>query len=84
VRKNTIVLIAANKKEEAEAFEKIGMGAYDILNLPLRTDFLKLTLKRALSQHALTLENIFVKNILFFGLLMLPLWLFFAYLLLVK
>lgn len=82
VRKNTIVLIAAHKKDEADAFEKIRMGAYDILNLPLRTDFLKLTLKRALAQHALTLENIFVKNILFFGMIFLPLWLFLAYLIL--
>lgn len=84
VRKNTIILIAAHKKEEGEAFEKLAMGAFDILNLPLKTDFLKLTLNRALAQHQLTLENIFVKNVLFFGLLMAPIWCYLAYLILAK
>ncbi len=74
VRKNTIVLIAAHKQEEGEAFEKLGMGVYDILNLPLRTDFLKLTLSRALAHHRMTLENLFVKNFVFFGLLVTPIW----------
>lgn len=80
VRKNTIVLIAANKKDEAAAFEKLGMGVYDVLNLPLKTDFLKLTLSRAINHHRLTLENLFVKNFVFFGLLMLPIWAVLAYL----
>lgn len=74
VRRNTIVLIAASKKEEAAAFQFMRLGAYDVLNLPLKTDFLKLTLTRALSHHKMLIENIFVKNTLFFGLLMLPIW----------
>ncbi len=83
VRKNTIVLIAAHKREEAEAFERLQLGAYDVLNLPLKTDFLKLTLSRALNHHKLMLENIFVKNVIFFGLLMTPIWALLAYLILV-
>jgi DNA-binding NtrC family response regulator len=79
LRKNTIVLIAANKKEEALAFDRLQLGAYDVLNLPLRTEFLKLTLNRALAHHKLTLENIFVKNVVFFGALTLPIWAFLAY-----
>lgn len=82
VRKNTIVLIAANKKEETEAFDRLSLGAYDLLNLPLKTDFLKLTLSRAIAQHRLNLENIFIKNLIFFSLLMLPIWLVSAYFLL--
>jgi len=74
VRKNTIVLIAAHKSEEAQAFKQMRLGAYDVLNLPLKTDFLKLTLTRAMSHHKMIIENIFVKNALFFGLLMLPIW----------
>lgn len=81
VRKNTIILIAAQKREEAEAIERLQLGAYDVLNLPLRTDFLKLTLSRALDHHKLMLENIFVKNVIFFGLLVLPVWIFLSYLL---
>jgi DNA-binding NtrC family response regulator len=74
VRRNTIVLIAAHKKEEVEAFQLMRLGAYDVLNLPLKTDFLKLTLTRASSHHKMIIENIFVKNALFFGVLMLPVW----------
>lgn len=82
IRRNTIVLIAANRKEEAEAVQRLDLGAYDILHLPLKTDFLKLTLKRALDHHKLTVENLFVKNAVFFGLLMAPLWAILAYLIL--
>ncbi len=74
VRRNTIVLIAASKKEEISAFQYMRLGAYDVLNLPLKTDFLKLTLTRALSHHKMLIENIFVKNTLLFGILMLPIW----------
>lgn len=80
IRKNTIVLIAASKKEEAEAFDRVSMGAYDVLNLPLKTDYLKLTLNRAMAHHRLTLENIFVKNVVFFSLLVSPIWAYLAYL----
>lgn len=84
VRRNTIVLIAASKKEESEAFDRLSLGAYDVLNLPLKTDFLKLTLKRAIAHHQLTLENLFVKNVLFFSLLVVPLWMLLAYLMLIR
>lgn len=79
VRKNTIVLIAANKLEEAEALERVSMGAYDVLNLPLKTEFLKLTLRRALAHHRLTLENIFIKNALFFAIVLAPIWALLSY-----
>lgn len=79
IRRNTIVLIAANRKEEAEAVQRLDLGAYDILHLPLKTDFLKLTLARALEHQKLMLENIFVKNVMFFGLLMLPLLVLLSY-----
>jgi DNA-binding NtrC family response regulator len=82
VRKNTIVLIAAHKNEETEAMDRLALGAYDVLSLPLKTESLKLTLQRALSHHKLTLENLFVKNVLFFGILMVPIWVLLAYVLL--
>lgn len=81
IRRNTIVLIAAHRKEETEAVQRMDLGAYDILQLPLKTDFLKLTLNRAMVHHRISMENLFVKNVLFFGLLMAPLWLFLGYLL---
>ncbi len=81
VRRNTIILVTAYKNEEAAAFGHLQQGAYDILNLPLRTDFLTLTLNRAQAHHMLLIESLFVKNAAFFGLLMLPIWAFLAYLL---
>ncbi len=74
IRKNTIVLIAAHQREEAEAFRHLRLGAYDILNLPLSTDFLRHTMNRAMSYHKTLLENLFVKNAVFFSLLMAPIW----------
>lgn len=82
VRKNTIVLIATGKSEEVEALSSLQLGAYDILSLPLKTDFLKTTLKRAMDHHRLILENIFVKNMVFFGLLVFPLWAWLIYIVL--
>ena len=83
VRRNTIVLVAAHKSEEEEAFGHLRrFGAYDILNLPLRTDFLKLTLKRAFAYHRMMLESLFIKNAVFFCALMFPVWVALAYLIL--
>ncbi|MEO6096588.1 MAG: hypothetical protein ABIW76_13120 [Fibrobacteria bacterium] len=79
VRKNTIVLIAAGKKDESDAVENLALGAYDLLHLPLKTDLLRVTLNRAIAHHRLTLENLFVKNFVFFGLLMMPVWLMLLY-----
>lgn len=81
VRLNTIVLIAAHRFEEKEAFGKLKLGAYDVLNLPLKTDFLRQTLSRAQTHHRLQMENFFVKNLAFFGLLLLPVWVLLGYLL---
>ncbi len=81
VRRNTIILVAAYKNEETDAFGHLQLGAYDILNLPLKTDFLTLTLNRAQAHHMLLIESLFVKNGVFFGLLMAPIWAYLAYLL---
>lgn len=81
VRRNAIVLIAAHKNEEAIAFSRIPLGAFDVLQLPLKTESLKLTLQRAQNHYRLTLENIFVKNVIFFGILIAPIWVLLAYLL---
>ena len=82
VRKNTIVLVAAHKREEDVAFRHLrNLGAYDVLNLPLSTEFLKSTLNRAFTYHRMMIEGVFIKNAVFFGLLMLPIWAALAYVL---
>ncbi len=74
VQKNAIVLVAANPGEEELAFQQLKLGAYDILSVPLKMDFLKLTLNRALDHHKLILDNLFARHALFFAGLMLPVW----------
>ena len=79
VRKNTIVLVAAQKREEDQAYQYLRLGAYDLLNLPLKTDSLKLTLNRALAYHQVMLDNVFAKSVIFFGMLLLPIWVALAF-----
>jgi DNA-binding NtrC family response regulator len=81
IQQNAIILVAAHKPENRIAFEHLSMGAYDVLRLPLKTESLIHTLNRAQSHHRMLIDNMFVKNLLFFGLLMIPLWLLTAYLL---
>ena len=80
IQKNAIILVAAHQKDTQRAFVHMREGAYDILNLPLKTEFLIQTIERAQSHHRTILENMFVKNVLFFGILMAPLWLLTFYL----
>ena len=80
IQRNAVILIAAQQKETQAAFQHMKEGAYDILNLPLKTEFLIQTIERAQNHHKTILENMFVKNILFFGILMAPLWLLTFYL----
>src|SRR3989338_9216788 len=74
IRRHSIMLIAADKEQEHDALRHLPLGAYDVLSLPLKTDSLRQTLHRALEHHRLLLENLFVKNLVFFGLLLLPVW----------
>ncbi len=82
VQKNAVILIAAKKEENSLAFKHLRRGAYDILNLPLKTEFLIQTIERAQNHHKAMLENMFIKNILFMGILMSPIWLLTLFLLL--
>ncbi len=81
IQHNAIVLVAAYKSENQVAFQHLKQGAYDILDLPLKTDFLIHTLKRANDHHKIMLENMFVKNVVFFSLLLIPMWMLTLYLL---
>jgi DNA-binding NtrC family response regulator len=80
IQRNAIVLVAAYKPEGKTAFEHLKLGAYDVLNLPLKTESLIHTLNRAKSHHLMLIENMFIKNTIFFGLMLMPLWLLTAYL----
>ena len=81
VQRHAIVLIAATKKEDPFAFDIMKLGAYDILNVPLKTEFLIHTLARAQEYHTRVMENIFVKNFIFLILLLAPIWIYTVWLL---
>lgn len=82
IQRHAVILVAARKEETDQALEHLHWGAYDILQLPLKTEFLIHTLARAQLHHQQVIVNMFLKNVLFFGLLMAPLWLVSLYLLL--
>jgi DNA-binding NtrC family response regulator len=82
VRENSIVLVAADARSEPRASRYLIWGAHDVLNLPLRRDALNFTLSRTSAYHRSLVRSTFVKNTLYFGLAMLPLWAVLLYLVL--
>lgn len=81
IHRHAIVLVAAHQSEMSLAFAHLRGGAFDVLNLPLTTSELIHTINRAQQHHRLYLENLFVKNVLFFGMLLAPLWILCLFLL---
>lgn len=80
IQKHAIILITANNQQRADTLLPLAQGAYDVLGLPLKRDVLIHTLSRAKNHHNMLLENLFIKNILFFVILLSPLWIYSLYL----
>jgi DNA-binding response OmpR family regulator len=74
VREHSIVLVAADRKQESQATRYLLWGAHDVLRLPLRHEELNFTLSRTSAYHRNMVRSSFVRNALYFGLTMLPLW----------
>jgi hypothetical protein len=49
-------------------------GAHDVIHLPLRPDALSFILGRTSAYHRRVLRAAFLRNALYFGLAMSPLW----------
>jgi PleD family two-component response regulator len=74
VRASTVVLIAADKQEQALASRYLLSGAHDILHLPLNVEALNSTLSRVSLYQRSIVRSVFIKHALFFAALMLPIW----------
>jgi DNA-binding response OmpR family regulator len=74
VREHSIVLVAADKVQEPQVARYLLWGAHDVLHLPLRRDDLNFTLSRTSAYHRMLVRSSFIRNTLYFGLAMLPLW----------
>lgn len=74
VRENAIVLVAAKGEQRTEATRYLLWGAHDVLQLPLRREALNFTLSRTSAYHRDMVRSMYLRNVLYFGLAMLPLW----------
>ena len=79
VRENSIVIVAADSRKHTQASRYLLWGAHDVLNLPLDRDALNFTLSRTSAYHRSLVRSTFLKNVLYFGAAMLPLWAILAY-----
>ena len=79
VRENSIVLVATDGRRQPQASRYLLWGAHDVLQLPLDRDALNFTLTRTSAYHRSLVRSTFLKNCLYFGLAMLPLWVMLLY-----
>ena len=79
VRENSIVLVAADGRRQTQASRYLLWGAHDVLHLPLDRDALNFTLSRTSAYHRSLVRSTFLKNVLYFGAAMLPLWVILLY-----
>ncbi len=80
VRGNSIVLVAADSRNQTHASRYLVWGAHDVLQMPLNREALNFTLSRTSTYHRALVRSTFYRNCLYFGLAMLPLWLVLVYL----
>jgi CheY-like chemotaxis protein len=80
VRENSIVLVAVDSRAQQQASRYLVLGAHDVLSLPLRRDALNFTLSRASVYHRAMVRSTFYKNLLYFGVAIVPLWAVLLYL----
>jgi DNA-binding response OmpR family regulator len=73
-KKNPIILIVAEKNDEARLYPYMQLGIFDIVTLPFHVDYLYFVLKRLISYSQLTEQIEFVRFFLFMVLFTLPVW----------
>lgn len=69
-KKNPVVCVTADKDEEPLTYKYLQQGLYDIIQLPLKVDYLDFVLRRLIDNSALTVRYEFLKlliMILFFA-----------------
>mgnify|MGYP006293295607 CR=1 FL=1 len=77
--RNPIVLIAAHRDEQKKVYPYLDEGAYDVLELPLKTDYLHFRLRRLVAHSALEAESEFRRLLVSALLFALPIWIGLVY-----
>ena len=78
------VVLVASASGQSGASRYLLWGAHDVIHLPLQREALNFTLSRTSAYHRRLVRSIFLRNLFWFGVAMLPLWLLALYLLLVN
>jgi DNA-binding NtrC family response regulator len=81
-QRNPVIVIAANENEMPRLYPYLYSDVYDILQLPLKTDYLDLVLKRLVGYNRLLKTNEFYKTLAIMLALIAPLWLIFFHIIL--
>jgi DNA-binding response OmpR family regulator len=77
--RNPIILIAAHKDEERKVYPYLDEGAYDIIELPLKAEYLHFRLRRLVSHGAMEAVNEFRRLLISALLFGLPIWIALVY-----
>ena len=64
IKKNPVVCVTADKDEEPLTYRYLQEGLYDIIQLPLKVDYLDFVLKRLIDNSTLTIRYEFLKLLL--------------------
>lgn len=81
-KRNPIIVIAANDEEMPRVYPYLCRDVYDILQLPLKMEYLDFTLKRLVEHNRLMKNNEFLKMLLLMLALIAPIWITLFYVLL--
>ena len=81
-KRNPIIVIAANDEEMPRVYPYLCRDVYDILQLPLKMEYLDFTLKRLVEHNRLMKNNEFLKMLLLMLALIAPIWITLIYVLL--
>lgn len=79
-KKKPIIIIAVETKDKKHVFKYLKKGVYDVLYLPLTMNYLEVVLKRLVNHSELFVHNEFTKTLVTLTLLVMPVWIFCAYL----
>ncbi len=79
-KKNPIIILAVETKDEKHVFKYLKNGVYDVLYLPLTMNYVEVVLKRLVTHSELLAHNEFIQTLVTLTLLVMPVWIFCAFL----
>jgi DNA-binding NtrC family response regulator len=79
-KKNPVIIVAAEVKDEKHVLQYLKNGVYDVLYLPLTMNYVEVVLKRLVTHSELLARTEFVQTLGTLTLLVMPVWIFCAFL----